>query len=203
MTQPILSAAVFWSRFEAWLADNEAGSLLALLSPGAADAELNDIGTRFGFPFPEEFRAFYQVHNGASFWPGEERLLSLEEGLDTTLMRRTILKDTPDPSEFAPRTDEHGVPQTWWDEHWFSLTTDGGGNGLAVQCGPGDPAGQVVYFDHEGSSRSSDASLPHYLATLMQDLESGWYVVRDNALCARDQLDEDDEDQSEWLDEQS
>ncbi|WP_407568933.1 SMI1/KNR4 family protein [Deinococcus altitudinis] len=206
MTQRIMAPAVFWKTFETWLSDNGGETLLSLLRPGAEKSEIEAVENSFGFSLPDDFRALYSIHNGAFFWPDQENLLSLEEALAETQMRQKAMANSTEPSGPVTETDGNGVPQTWWDNHWFCFTRDGGGNGLAVQCSGDGSASPVVYFDHESGTPSSDASLPHYLANLMSELKSGWYVVRDDTLCTRDQLDEDDEDyaedQDEWLEEQ-
>jgi len=206
MNQHLMAPGVFWRTFEAWLTDNGGEALLPLLHPGVEESEIEAVERSFGLSLPDDFRAFYRIHNGAFFWLGQENLLSLEEALAETQMRQQTAANNSTSSGLITETDSNGVPQTWWDRHWFCFTRDGGGNGLAVQCGHDGSTSQVVYFDHETSNPSSDASLPHYLANLVRELESGWYVVRDDALYSRDQLDEGDEDyaenQDEWLEEQ-
>ncbi|MFB9994059.1 SMI1/KNR4 family protein [Deinococcus oregonensis] len=186
-----------WSRIETWYEAHllprfrrhaRHATLTDLLYPGATEQQIAEAETRFGRPFPAEFRASLKRHDGAALWPGGEGLPPLEEAWTLTESRRHALERFP--AEGQPSRD--GVEQVWWHSAWWSFERDGGGNGTALDLQPapcGHP-GQVIGIDHETADRPLLAmGLALYLSEVADLLEAGWYVASE-WLAARDTLDE-------------
>ncbi|QFP75313.1 SMI1/KNR4 family protein [Deinococcus sp. AJ005] len=191
----------FWNEFEQWILSQEDGEdVLELLLPGASQSELNQAEHALEFALPVDFREFYSRHNGAHFWPDEEELLTLENALSETMMRRSAVAKQADLQAGETDLDENGVFQTWWHKRWLLFIRDGGGNGVAIQCGAPESSGQVIYVDHETGQPSSESSLSNYLEGIVALIRQDWYVVKDGTVMSRELLDEDDEDYAEDLD---
>lgn len=214
------SPDLVWTRLEAWLSahllpvvrrETPGATLEGVLRPGLSEEAVQEAETRFGFPFPADFRASLLRHDGALFWPGTEEFLTLEAAWEDTRMRREVLAERPAQGEVAePETVADGVRQVWWDEGWWSLNSDGGGNGLVLDARPpeGCTAGQVLDFDHETTDRPRrHASFTAYLEDTLARLESGWYVASEwltaRNLLAPDHPDYTEDDYATWRARQS
>ncbi|THF69187.1 hypothetical protein E7T06_12995 [Deinococcus sp. Arct2-2] len=186
-----------WKRIETWYEAQllpifrrqvRHAALADLLHPGATELQIAEAETLFGRPFPAEFRASLQRHDGAALWPGGEGLPPLEEAWTLTQSRRHALGLSP--TEEQPSID--GVEQVWWHSAWWSFERDGGGNGTALdlQPAPGGQLGQVIGIDHETADRPLLATgVASYLNDVADLSEAGWYVASEG-LAARDTLDE-------------
>jgi cell wall assembly regulator SMI1 len=200
-----------WTRLEAWLSthllpvverDTPGATLGHILRPGLSEEAVAAAETEFGFSFPADFRASLLRHDGAVFWPGTEDFLTLAAAWEDTRMRRELLAE----QTTGPEVAVDGVRQVWWDAGWWSLNSDGGGNGLVLDARPpaGGVAGQVLDFDHETTDRPRrHASFMAYLEDVLARLDSGWYVASEwltaRNLLAPDHPEYTEDDYATWL----
>lgn len=195
---PIASVDEFWDKFEAWYGEisrqlgenNPYGPLLA----GASEAEIEAVEEEFGFPLPNDLRAFYRKHDGTPFWNYAEGFSTLNNALAQAKMRRRIEQDNRTQDE-----DEAGF--VWWRESYFPVVEDGAGNADVVQC-DSENAGLMVNFDHEVGSRPTGETFLQFLQAGLDSL--GFYLVDDGELLGLDELPEDhpnyfDGDLDDWL----
>ena len=206
------SLDLVWTRLETWLTeqllpvaqrDTPGATLAQILRPGLSEEAVRAAEARFGFPFPADFRASLRRHDGATSWPGTEDFLTLEAAWEDTRMRRELLAGRT--AESGPEAVVDGVRQVWWDAGWWSLNSDGGGNGLVLDARPpeGGVAGQVLDFGHETTDRPRrHASFTAYLEDTLARLESGWYVASEwltaRSLLAPDHPDYTEDDYATW-----
>lgn len=181
----IASVDEFWQQYEAWYVEilrqlgkhHYYGELLA----GASEDEIEAVEKVFGFPLPEDLRAFYRRHNGAPFWNHVEGFSTLENALDHAQVRMEIERDNK-------VADENEVDCVWWKESYFPVVEDGAGNADAIQC-DAENAGMMVYFDHEVGSKLTGKT---FLQFLQMELDSlGFYVVNDGEILCLNDLSED------------
>lgn len=194
----IQSVDDFWSVYEPWyaqiseqLGDNNPWGPMR---PGATEAEIAAVEAEFGFPFPEELRAFYKRHDGAPFWNYTEGFSTVTEALAQAKMRLQIERE----NQFSSGEDSNFV---WWKESYLPVVEDGAGDADVVQCGP-ENAGLMVNFDHEVGSRQTGKTFLQFLQTGLESLD--FYVVDDGDLLGLDELPEDhpdyfDGDLDDWM----
>ncbi len=142
-----LAKAWTTAREQSW----EAG---AKLPKGASAKVFAAVEKALRVPLPEDFRTFYQLHDGAGDWevrPGHE-LLSLKECLLEWETNKSLVDEDGDP-------DAKKVKGDFFNAKWLPFTSDRGGNSYCLDLDPpkAGARGQVIYFDHEDAERSVEA----------------------------------------------
>lgn len=141
-----------WRRLERWATELDAR---LDLNPGCDEGELDALELEIGHPLPEDFRAFYRIHDGQ------------KRGADFGLIYGLPLMSLAEIAESRRRWDE--IAATWSDHAhqrclsgervkplyanrmWVPFTHDWGGNhlGLDLDPGPTGLVGQVINFGRD------------------------------------------------------
>lgn len=142
-----LAKAFQKAREQSW----EAG---AKLPKGASAKAIAAVEKALGVPLPDDFRAFYLLHDGAGDWevrPGHT-LLGLSDCLRELEANKTLVEEDGDEEATKVKGD-------FFNARWLPFTTDHGGNSYCIDLDPPRPSGrgQVIFFDHEDEVREVEA----------------------------------------------
>ena len=170
-----------WSRL--------APNVTIALHEAASEDDLQKLEETINAKLPEDFKAFYRVHNGQKSWEGVidcQELLSIERIIDEWKVWKGLLDSEafigPDGSyKSEPREQE--VKNDWWNPGWIPFTSDGAGNHLCVDLdpNPGGTYGQVIEMIHDDADRSLKASsLMTYIEHYTEKLKSDAYRYSDD-----------------------
>jgi cell wall assembly regulator SMI1 len=187
-----------WTRIKAWLKEN-CPDLLSALNPGASEADFAQLERITGQVLPEDFKAFYRIHNGQNqhregIWAGEELLstyrIAEEWGIWKQLLDQGEFKDT-DPSP------DEGIRKAWFSAAWLPLTYDGAGNHDCLDLDPTPEGirGQVLRMWHDDAERYLVAvDFEDWIDTYIEDLETGAMAYDENfGIVESDGQEDDDE----------
>jgi cell wall assembly regulator SMI1/predicted DNA-binding WGR domain protein len=126
------------------------------LAPGASEKTLLAAEKALGQKLPDEVRAFYRAHDGATDDPAVRgrQLLSLKG----VLGQWKIWKDLYDEGTFGENDHSEpgkGVQQKWWIPEWIPVTYDYSGNHEILDLAPGKGGthGQILDFWHDDPTR--------------------------------------------------
>lgn len=174
----------YWDRIKAAL-EKIAPQLLEQLNPGISEKELIVFEEKTGVTLPEDFVAFYKIHNGqssesAGLVNGEE-LLSLQQIYDQWKVWKEVLEDGGFEDEDGPYTSDpqNGIKNDWWNSMWLPVTHNGGGDHICIDLNPaeGGTKGQMIQMWHDDPERSIEAgSFKEWIENYVVLLESGQMV---------------------------
>jgi cell wall assembly regulator SMI1 len=168
-----------WQRIEHWLTAY-APHILETFNPGASEAQMVEAEAMLGLALPEDFKAFYRIHNG-----GGAGFLAIE-GMDQGLLPLNYVMQTPrvtidgEPGFVSDSTRKRPpVQAVQWHTGWVMFAEDGSGNSLCLDMAPaaGGQVGQVFAYDHDdgGPTWVIAPSFAALLAQWAEWLEAGYY----------------------------
>ncbi|MEP4076828.1 SMI1/KNR4 family protein [Haloferula sp.] len=138
-----------WSEFESWLAAN-CPELEGVLNAGATAEQLQAAESELGFKLPDDFKAFYSIHDGqvedsAGLFDGFE-LLSLSGILLEHKRLTDFLANQGKERLDAGVTADTGVFPVYWKTSWIPFIRNDCGNYYCVDLGPTSEgvSGQIV-----------------------------------------------------------
>lgn len=175
-----------FERLEGWLA-NHAPGIYAGLTPGASDAELDELETLTGHALPADYRALYRRH---ADWGRALRLTHLPL---SGVQREWLLWESLAHDDFATSEQGHSshpagaITLRYVNLGWLPFLTDHGGNSVGIDLAPGPQgmSGQVITFGRDEREKYVlAASLAEFLGVYLERLEAGRVKV----------IDEDDPD---------
>lgn len=176
-----------WREIDEWLAAR-APRVSALLGAGAPAERLEQLEVTVGAALPAELRAFFSRHDGARSL-GSYDLLPIEGVIGVWRDWNELLEDGGFGNGRKPKDRSGRLFQpVWWHRGWLPLAQDSGGNLLCVDLAPGPRGvrGQVLFWEREtGPEASGLPSIGAWLATFLQGLQSGKYVVSEEGLLER------------------
>jgi len=131
------------------------------LNLGVTDKKILSLEKTIGKTFPEDFKAFYKVHNGENsngygIMKGEE-FLSMERILEEWNVWKELLEANTFEEEDSVYTSNPDVEikSDWWNIHWIPFTYDGNGNHICLDLDPTKEGnyGQVIRIWHDEPER--------------------------------------------------
>jgi cell wall assembly regulator SMI1 len=168
-----------WIKIENWLKKN-AGQIYESLNEGATDEDFEELEDLIDKKLPEEFKAFYRIHNGQTQSSlgiiDAEELLSIERIMDEW----SVWKELYDKGVFDDSVSEadKGVKEDWWNPLWVPITYDGSGNHYCLDLSPdeGGKKGQIIRIWHDSPERELiEDSFSMWVNYFAEELESGEY----------------------------
>ena len=181
MSQDMLLTEVL-ARIETWYLAHVPVECVALRS-GITEHELTMLEETAGFRLPEAFNTLYRWHDGEE-WNGSGvfRLdfMPLAEAATQLLSQRQSVQTFGPEGDTAVSQPGQAIRGGFYNEAWFPLLHDGGGNfvGLDFAPGPAGMVGQIITFGRDEQHNyvladSLDAFLREYWARL----DAGWVTV--------------------------
>lgn len=174
-----------WNRLEAWL-NEHAESISKALNTGATSLQIELLEKKIGKTLPEDFIAFYKIHNGQN-----DRSLGLYDGeivlsIDRIIGEWSVWDELLQSGDFATYTSspESGIKNNWWNPYWIPITSDGNGNHYCLDLDPSSNGkyGQVIRMWHDDPMRELLAhSFTDWINAYISDLENGLYVYSEDA----------------------
>jgi len=179
-----------WHRIVVWLASN-APSIRQPISGPATEAEILATEDAIGFPFPQDLRSSYLLHNPKwcelGFFPsspavhGSFCLTPIEEILSNWQPWQELI----DMGDFDGQTSapDRGIRNDWWCKEWIPVAGNDAGDHICVDLSPTEEGtlGQVIAAWHASEIRSLLArSWGEYLAWIAQVMESGTVSYDEN-----------------------
>ncbi|MDF1549831.1 MAG: SMI1/KNR4 family protein [Bacteroidales bacterium] len=168
-----------WTKIEDWLQEN-ASQIYDSLNEGASDEDFEDLEDLISKRLPDEFKAFYRIHNGQD--ASSEGLIDTEELLSTERIMDEwqVWKDLYDRGVFDESVSEadDGVKENWWHPLWIPITYDGSGNHYCLDLSPdeGGKKGQIIRIWHDSPERELIAdSFTEWINDFAEDLIDGEY----------------------------
>lgn len=172
---------------------------------GATEADFEELENLIQAKLPEEFKAFYRIHNGqVDKYTGlfySDALLSIK---DIILHSQHIMKFAAEVESKPKRffgdhfdnlsTDEllhHNwqkakeIQDTWWHQKWVRFTDNGCGDGYCVDLAPTKHGqmGQIIWYFHDGISYVESRSFEAWITDYAQKLEKGKYIYSQDYGC--------------------
>jgi len=159
----------------------------ATLGPRASEEDLKTVEKELGISLPEEFLAFYRIHNGEA--PTEEALEGLFEWGYWMPLLSSEDENVVESWSMCVESYGHGhledfeltfegpVRKTLFDRKWVPFCTDYSGNYLCFDFNP--PArgtfGQILYCDYDGEAKISvvASSISELLSQMAEEIQSG------------------------------
>lgn len=180
MTDSIVTS---WQRIVAWLQANAPSALAQLQGPAAAH-QLDEIALQLGVQLPADFRAFYQLVDGAEdsgLFPSNDdwdEMAFSPLALTEVIQEWTMLKDLVAIGQFADQKPQSaaGIAADWWNWAWIPFAGNGAGDYYCIDLAPTATgvSGQVISHSHESGKHVVLApSLAAYLAALADALAAG------------------------------
>jgi cell wall assembly regulator SMI1 len=172
-----------WQTLEAWL-QQHLPELLADLNPGCTDDQLAALEQRLGCQLPEDFKAFYKIHNGQ-----QDEATGLFFGLPylslEAIDEQWSMWQELSTEDFANEMTGTAYPEgaiipTYINLKWIPLTEDGSGNHLGIDLDPGPTGtlGQIINFGPDEIDRFAIApSLTAFLRWMLDQYQSGNFTI--------------------------
>ncbi|MBY9081814.1 SMI1/KNR4 family protein [Paenibacillus sp. HN-1] len=177
--------AAVWSAFVHAMSEQER-RFPEFLNEPATEEELLEAEQQLGFPFPEEVKELYRIHNGQNHRYGIVfglYFLSLTE-----LCRKhkdwKELIDSEGPEglaelgELCTSTPPGTIKTVYANLRWIPLFYDGSGNAVGVDLDPGEHGsiGQIINFGRDEDNKlvlapNLAAFIPRYLMALADEVE--------------------------------
>jgi internalin A len=162
--------------------------LIALLHPGATEAQIAHAEAVTGRPLPEDFKALYRIHNGESDLSG---LFIGTIFMDLEWVEREWQnweELSHDETLWELDTDCLSVPHGWIQERyacpgWIPFATGYDGNFLGIDLAPGPEgiSGQVINFGRDEETKYVIApTLTLFFEFFVAVLESGNFRAGDD-----------------------
>lgn len=178
-----------WERLKARF-QARAPHLLEYLQRGVTDQELDDFERDIGVTLPEDFRAFYKVHNGQPALSEHGLLYGLHLlPLDEIRYQQAAWAEVEDMNEemahLMESEPEGAIRPLYTNPLWVPFThyQDGNHLGLDFDPGPTGTPGQVIVFGRDEDRKKLVApSFAAFLEGVIRELEGGNYVLRDGEL---------------------
>lgn len=177
--------AAVWSAFVHAMSEQER-RFPEFLNEPATEEVLLEAEQQLGFPFPEEIKELYRIHNGQNHRYG------IVFGLDflslTELCRKhkdwKELIDSEGPEglaelgELCTSTPPGAIKTVYANLRWIPLFYDGSGNAVGIDLDPGEQGsiGQIINFGRDEDNKlvlapNLAAFIPRYLTALADEVE--------------------------------
>lgn len=192
-----------WLTLEHWLSQN-LPEVLADLNPGCSSQDLDELAHHLGCSLPEDFRAFYQRHNGQkgnttgifcglpylslealySEWSGWQELW-VEFAREAEMYGEESLAFEITGQSYPI----HAIKPTYINLKWIPIAHDGGGNHLGIDLDPGAAGtiGQVINFGRDEKDKFVLAtSLANWMAWMMTQYQQGNYQRSQRSLALQE-----------------
>jgi cell wall assembly regulator SMI1 len=150
------------------------------LNPGATEEELALLSETVTAALPEDFQAFYRIHNGQSEMA--DYLIDGEELLSTAriIAEWTVWNEGISNGQIAGKSKpDEGIRDHWWNPLWIPVTYDGSGNHYCLDLDPaeGGQWGQIIRMWHDDPRRELIApSFGEWMEQYVTATEAGEYV---------------------------
>jgi len=179
--------ALAWRRIDTWFETFAPADAKAFL-PGAVPSEIEAAETRLGLTLPEDVKASYRIHNGASsegLLMGRERFCTLEQMVGWWEMMRDVSRQDPAWAQRPPIwvresiNPSQPVQPTSWHLAWLPFTSNIARDHWCFDLAPlsGGHIGQILEWDHDmGPFHVLFTSFEELLSTYADQLEAGLYV---------------------------
>ena len=160
-----------------WLSEH-ISDLVDTLQEGISESEINNFESQYNITLPEDFKAFYLLHNGQK--SGDFGLTDMGEILNLQGIERewNIWKKLREDSIFPDSSAkcDNGIQQTWYDKLWIPFTADGNGNHYCLDLNPTEEGtfGQVISLWTDYGNRNIIApSFQAFMEQYLADLKAG------------------------------
>lgn len=194
-----------WLTLEYWLSQN-LPEALADLNPGCSSEELDELERCLNCSLPEDFKTFYQGHNGQA---GEATgifcglpFLSTNALFDQWFTWRDLAEDfakeAEDLGERNLATEITGasypinaIKPMYINLKWIPFSYDGAGNHLGIDLDPGTAGvrGQVINFGADENNKFVLASsLTDFVAWIVTQYQIGNYQQNERSLNLQEPL---------------
>lgn len=160
------------------------------LHPGVTDKKIISLENIIKKQFPDDFKAFYKIHNGESthsngIMKGEE-FLSMERILEEWNVWKDLLESNSfiddDDDDFVGDPDS-GIKDNWWNINWVPFTYDGNGNSICIDLDPSDEGkyGQIIRVWHDDPLRELLAdSFTEWIQDYVSQLENNEFTYSED-----------------------
>ncbi|MCI4671348.1 MAG: SMI1/KNR4 family protein [Bacteroidia bacterium] len=165
-----------WQRFEKWMEAN-ASSLLEDLYEGASTWDIKETEEELELKFPEPFKEFIMLHNGAMVANGIIGNWDLY-GLDDISEECFDMDEKVEEGDFGSnvRPEDGKVKGQWWNQSWIPFVGSGNGHYLCLDMDPGPDGkpGQVIaYFYDSGERPVLAESFDKWFLDVIERMEKG------------------------------
>ena len=177
-----------WLALENWLAQ-QLPEVLADLNPGCSAQELDELEQDLNCRLPEDFKTFYQRHNGQ-----QGNTTGLFFGLPflstANLLEQWSIWCELAEEDFATEITGESYPNgaikpIYINLKWIPLAHDGSGNHIGVDLDPGHAGlvGQVINFGSDENNKFVLApSLKDFIAWMLAQYQAGNYQSNKRSL---------------------
>lgn len=165
---------------------------------GATEADFEALEHTIKAKLPEDFKAFYRIHNGQTdkyvglFY--SSALLPINEIIhnwkhsyrflqEVQKNPRRIFGSHVDDADFEESTqkdwqDAKEIQDVWWHPLWIRFTDDTCGDGYSVDLAPTSEGqmGQIIWYFHDDKSFWEAPSFSKWIEEYVEALEKGEYV---------------------------
>ncbi|WP_160714365.1 SMI1/KNR4 family protein [Chitinophaga solisilvae] len=174
----------YWTRWENWM-KQYAPKLLTILNSGVSQEVLESLEKLIGKAMPDDFKAFYVVHNGQqrvrTGLVDADQLLPVEDIIEKwhywqDLLDAGTFQYNGEPIASEPDT---GIRNNWWNPLWIPITSDGFGNYHCIDLDPAPEGtyGQIITLWHDDGHREIIApSFREWIAQYLDAVERGDYI---------------------------
>ena len=150
------------------------------VNSGASEKEIEKLEEKLNVAFPEDFKSFYQIHNGQR----TDKFGMVPSGmilpLNNILSQLQIWKKIIDSGAISGIRSEPelGVKNDWYNLNWIPITSDGSGNHLCMDLDPaeGGRIGQIITVEHDSPERFIVApSFEDWIQNIVNEFKDGEY----------------------------
>jgi len=175
---------------------------------GATEADFEALESLINAKLPEDFKAFYRVHNGqtdkyvglfysCALLPISEIIHNWQHSLcfwqEVQQNPRKVFGSHVEDSNFEEIVrkdwqDAKEIQDTWWHQHWIRFTDDTCGDGYTLDLAPTKEGqvGQIIWYFHDDKSFWEASSFSEWIEAYVVALEKGEYVYsQDDAAFVR------------------
>jgi cell wall assembly regulator SMI1 len=169
-----------WKRFRACIRA-QAPELLSVLRRGVSKVAIARAEKKMGVKFPEDFAAFYAVHNGQPRESSGLINLMTISSLARVVSNWSCLTGLLREGVFdGIRSDPDGPSKPeWWNARWIPFVENWSGDHICLDLDPPRKGrvGQVIRFWHDVPERQYEArSFREWLEGYVRAVEEGEYV---------------------------
>ncbi|MEH0156947.1 SMI1/KNR4 family protein [Limibacter armeniacum] len=174
-----------WNKLYTWL-EQHVPHLADELNEGAGVQSFKKLEDAIGKSLPEDFKAFYSIHDGQALDEDTGSAEGLIDGdillpLEEVFVQWTAWKTLLEEGQFDQMvsTPDKGIKNAWWNPLWIPFTHDDNGNHICLDLDPDDSGavGQVIMTWHDATERVLVASsFSEFIAEYVEGLENGLYV---------------------------